>query len=378
MSIRTLECHFCTTFSCSHLTGLESFIGGVVRSATSHISRTSTRRPTVFHNSAKMQLTTLLSLTTLLGSSTAWNTDVHNQIGFMAEKFLSHDTQKIISKILDPTYSNSIGRAAAWADSYRKTPEGTYTSQWHYIDSLDTPPAVCNTYYNRDCTKGGCIVSAIANQSVILRDCIDRAKKNKISNGNDYQCANALKFVVHFVSDLAQPLHTSNLGLGGNDFKVSYNGLTNNSVLHSIWDGAIIYTAANKTSFSNQSIDPFFLAQTERIRRDTFFTPTSEWITCTDPSTPVKCAMEWAIDANQWNCDYVYSQNYYAADLATSGYFAGAKPIVEIQTSKAALRLATFLNRLVDGKYDKEREVILRINPAWRDLYPGRTLVLEH
>lgn len=197
---------------------------------------------------------------------------------------------------------------------------------------------------------------------------MDRAKKNKISNGNDYHCANALKFVTHFVSDLAQPLHTSNLGAGGNEFKVSYNGQTNNSVLHSIWDGAIIYYSANKTSFSNQTIDPYFNSLTERIRKDVFFTPTEEWISCTDPATPIKCAMEWAVDSNQWNCDYVYSQNFYATDLSTSGYFAGAKPIVEVQMSKAALRLATFLNAIVEGRYDKEREVILRVNPAWREL----------
>ena len=78
--------------------------------------------------------------------------------------------------------------------------------------------------------------------------------------------------------------------------------------------------------------------------------------------------MEWAVDSNIWNCDYVYSQDFSAPDLKTSGSFAGAYPIVEIQMSKAAYRLATWLNALVDGRYDKEREVILRVNPAWREL----------
>lgn len=312
-----------------------------------------------------MQLTSLLLLASTSVVS-AWNTDVHNQIGFMAEKFLSHDTTKIIQKILEPTYTGSIGRAAAWADSYRRLPEGAYTYQWHWIDSLDTPPAICNTYYNRDCTKGGCIVSAIANQSVILRDCIVRAKKGKLNNGTDLSCSYALKFVTHFVSDLAQPLHTSNLGEGGNAFNVTYGG--KKSVLHSIWDGAIIYARANATSFSNQTIAPYFSGLADRIKQDTFFIPTSQWISCSDPATPVQCAMEWAVDANQWNCDYIYSQNFNATDLLTSGYFEGAYPIVEIQMSKAALRLATFLNNLVEARYDKDREVLLRVNPAWREL----------
>jgi hypothetical protein len=328
-----------------------------------------------------MQFKILAIGSTILASATAWNTDVHNQIGFMAETFLTPETTFIIKQLLEPAYDGSIGRAAAWADSYRKLAEGAFSYQWHWIDSLDTvssfhyniespakifqPPAVCNTYYNRDCTKGGCIVSAIANQSMILRDCIKDVRHNKITAGQNITCSNALKWVVHFVSDLAQPLHTSNLGEGGNAFNVSFGGKTNNSVLHSIWDGAIIYSRANKTSFSNMTIDPFFTALTKRIRADNFFTPTQKWLQCSDPSTPVDCALNWASDSNIWNCDYVYSQNFSAPNLLTSGYFTGAYPIVEIQTSKAALRLATWLNKLVAGRYDKDREVILRTNPAW-------------
>lgn len=315
-----------------------------------------------------MLLLNLLAASLFLVGANSWNTDVHNQIGFMAESFLDRDTSRVIENILEPQYEGSIGRAAAWADGYRKEPGGAYTYQWHWIDSLDTPPSVCNTYYNRDCTKGGCIVSAIANQSMILRDCIRSAKSNKLKHGENLTCSYALKFVTHFTSDLAQPLHTSNLGAGGNTFNVSFGGKTNNSVLHSIWDGAIIYSRANKTSFSNMTIDPYFSALTQRIKKDSFFTPTAKWLTCTDPATPVTCAMEWAADSNIWNCDYIYSQDFAKPDLKTSGYFEGAYPIVEIQMSKAALRLATWLNELVNERYDGERDVILRVNPAWKEL----------
>ena len=315
-----------------------------------------------------MQLLSILASTALIATASAFNTDVHNQIGFMAEKLLTHETANILGRILEPEYTKSIGRAAAWADSYRKTTEGAYTYQWHWIDSLDTPPAVCNTYFNRDCTKGGCIVSAIANQSMILRDCIRQAKAHKLDNGANVTCSYALKFVTHFTSDLAQPLHTSNLGEGGNAFSVSYGGKTNNSVLHSIWDGAIIYSRSNKTSFSNQTIDPYFEGLVKRIKDDDFFEPTAKWTSCTDPATPVACAMEWAADSNLWNCDYVYSQDFTKPDLQKSGYFEGAYPIVELQISKAALRLATWLNNLVEEKYDKKREVLLRVNPAWKEL----------
>lgn len=132
-----------------------------------------------------------------------------------------------------------------------------------------------------------------------------------------------------------------------------------------MWDGNIIYSDAGVTKFSTASIDPFMTGLVTRIQQDTFFEPTAEWIACTDPSTPLECALEWARDTNSWTCDYVYSQIFNGTDLLTSGYAKGAYPIVEIQVSKAALRLATWLNNLVAGNYKTNRQVILQTNPSW-------------
>jgi S1/P1 Nuclease len=119
------------------------------------------------------------------------------------------------------------------------------------------------------------------------------------------------------------------------------------------------------TGFSNSTISPFFSSLRSRIIADTFFQPAAEWLSCIDPSTPTKCAMEWARDANGWTCDYVYSQIFNGTNLLTSGYAEAAYPIVELQVSKAALRLASWLNAIVAGDYNMDREVILRTNPSW-------------
>lgn len=60
----------------------------------------------------------------------------------MAEEFLSRDAAGIIKKILEPQYGGSIGKAAAWADGYRREPGGEYTYQWHWIDSLDVSRSI--------------------------------------------------------------------------------------------------------------------------------------------------------------------------------------------------------------------------------------------
>ena len=86
------------------------------------------------------------------------------------------------------------------------------------------------------------------------------------------------------------------------------------------------------------------------------------WLACSDPSTPKECATRWAKESNRWDCDYVYSRVRNDTDLGTDGYATGAVPIVELQISKAALRLGTWLNNLVLGeKYAQEGQEILEL-----------------
>lgn len=179
-----------------------------------------------------MRSQNLFSWCLQLAITVAWNTDVHNQIGFMAEKFLSPYTTSILQQILEPQYNGSIGRAAAWADSYAHKKEGAFSYQWHWIDANDNPPELCNLSYSRDCVKGGCIVSAITNQTEILWDCIDAAKSGNLSGGTNLTCSYALKWVSHFLGDITQPLHTSSIAAGGNLFNVTFgNHFTN---LHAV------------------------------------------------------------------------------------------------------------------------------------------------
>ncbi|KAM0335821.1 hypothetical protein ACHAQA_000871 [Verticillium albo-atrum] len=301
----------------------------------------------------------------LLGAFAApvlsWNTDIHQQIGYAAEKFLSPAAKAVLGEILEPESGASLGRIGAWADAHRGTPEGRHTTTWHWINPADQPPSFCNVHYNRDCTAGGCIVSALANETQILKSCIRSVKTGQLEGGTNTTCANAAKFITHFIMDIAQPMHVTGIARGGNDIPVRFDGVTTN--LHSIWDGRIVYSLAKVSSFSNATIQPFFSAMVDRIKADTYFSATRDWVSCTDPSTPLACPLEWARDANQWNCDYAFSQDTNATDLRTSGYAEGAWPIAEIQIAKAVLRIATWFNKLADCEF-KDREVVLDVWPA--------------
>lgn len=68
------------------------------------------------------------------------------------------------------------------------------------------------------------MVSAIANQTEILRGCIARAKSGRLANGSDLNCSYALKWIAHFFGDITQPLHASGLAAGGNGLPVTFDG----------------------------------------------------------------------------------------------------------------------------------------------------------
>jgi hypothetical protein len=142
----------------------------------------------------------------------------------MAETFFTPRTTTVLAKILEPQYNGSVGRAAAWADAYAHTSEGRFSYQWHWIDTHDDPPQSCHLEYSKDCAKGGCVVSAIANQTNILRLCIQDVKAGQLSGGTNLTCSYALKWVAHFLGDINQPLHASGRAAGGNFYNVTFGG----------------------------------------------------------------------------------------------------------------------------------------------------------
>lgn len=116
----------------------------------------------------------------------------------------------------------SLADIANWADEQR---EVRRSAQWHYVDVPISAPR----YDPRFCPPDGCIVSKIEDLRRVLQDPrASRAKKQQ-----------ALKFLVHFIQDVHQPLHVGDTGSrGGNTIQVRFFGLGTN--LHQVWDFRIM------------------------------------------------------------------------------------------------------------------------------------------
>jgi hypothetical protein len=165
-------------------------------------------------------------------------------VALIALKHLTPEARQFVQKLLtenpiDPKLSRYCGGASrdamadasTWADDVRGERRN---GPWHYID---IPRGSHRGPLEPYCGQEGCVTRAISEQLVILRDPrADAAKR-----------ADALRYVIHFVGDLHQPLHTiTNADEGGNCVPVKYFRRSvrehNHSFspnLHSLWDTAI-------------------------------------------------------------------------------------------------------------------------------------------
>jgi hypothetical protein len=178
----------------------------------------------------------------------AWGCEGHQTIALIAKQNLNPHALAMVNQILtdnaiDPTLdrfckpiaTDPIEDASTWADDYRRVhPE---TGGWHYID---IPRGAAKGTYVCDPVKG-CITLVLTEQLKVLQD----------STSNPAARADALRFIIHFVGDIHQPLHAStNNDRGGNCVPVTFFGqkpLETNQItatyelnLHGVWDVQLV------------------------------------------------------------------------------------------------------------------------------------------
>src|SRR5713226_6422667 len=177
-------------------------------------------------------------------SAQAWGCKGHQTLAYLAEKHLSPEAHKLVDALLsenpvDPelkrycgnTVKDAMADASTWPDDVRNQRKN---GPWHYID---IPRGAKRESIDEYCGDDGCVTKAITDITAVLRDGkADAAKR-----------AEALRYIIHFVGDLHQPLHaTTNADEGGNCVPVQFfrrkprehaHAYTPN--LHALWDTAI-------------------------------------------------------------------------------------------------------------------------------------------
>jgi hypothetical protein len=153
-------------------------------------------------------------------SASAWGTKGHRVVASIGEDRLTPEARREVTNLLDP--GTTLADISTWADEVRSGRPNS--GPWHYVN---IPRGASGYNAQRDCGRG-CVVSAIEQSLRLLQD----PTKGKAIRQE------ALKWVVHLVADLHQPLHAITDDRGGNDVPVRFFGLPSN--LHRVWDSEII------------------------------------------------------------------------------------------------------------------------------------------
>jgi hypothetical protein len=273
-----------------------------------------------------------LSLCCIAAPVRAWGDEGHEVIALIAEHYLEPAVRAKVNALL----AEPMDREASWADRYRDSDRNTtkehynQTGKWHYVDlELDAPDLMSACYGRPNLPKETEASRGPANDCIV--DKIDQFTA-ELSNSatNEQERRLALEFLLHFVADLHQPLHSSDdHDRGGNQKFVTAPGLATNN-LHRYWDVDFVARLGRSgTAVASQLIAD--ITETQR----------AQWSTGT--------AADWALETYAIAKRHTYgllpspdSPDHYTLSAA---YVDDATLVTREQLSKAGVRLATMLNR---------------------------------
>lgn len=254
----------------------------------------------------------------------AWGAEGHSIIAEIAQRRLEAPARASVEELLGS--GTSLASIASWADDERsREPQ---TARWHFVD---IPLARAEYDAARDCAPdpahGDCIVRELERLRSELACAPDAAARR-----------DALRYAVHFVGDVHQPLHTVGERKGGNEVAV-----------HGVMHGRTCRHACD-VAFDGGNLHALW--DTTLIRRTTWdwgsYVARLEEGPLRDPAVRAQAAdggpRAWAEQSHAvaqavWNERLVSAKG-----VLGDAYYDAVLPLLDRQLALAGLRLAAFLN----------------------------------
>ena len=234
----------------------------------------------------------------------AWDTTAHQAIASIAQSRLTPQARQIVERLLAQEPGSTLINITSYADEHRNSEN----MRWHYVNF---PFKTCHYQPQRDCPDDECVIARI-----------DRFNATLHSNASDADKLLALKFLVHLVGDIHQPLHAGfGRDKGGNRYQVQYQGEATN--LHALWD----YDMVQQFHLGSEQLAQKIL---------------SEYDVPQNAVTLEGGAALWA----EQSCNIVNSPGFYPPHKVPAAYLEKHAALAQLQIFKAGLRLAEMLNTL--------------------------------
>jgi hypothetical protein len=276
----------------------------------------------------------LLFALTCAPGAWAWGPQGHRTVGAIADRLLSGQARAEVALLLRgdvdesgaPTRRATLEAVSVWADEMRGT--AAAPPAWHY-DDVPICGSAAKQHY---CADGQCNTEQLKRLIGVLAD-----PRAAVRERNE-----ALKWVVHLVGDIHQPLHAAdNADRGGNRVQVALAGVRTRGreSLHRAWDADLVQLALRTRGHQRPPADIEALAIEAR-----------SLLAAAGEGTPES----WAFESNNLARNVAYRYAGFACDSAPGGivvldaaYQQEALPIVRERLLLAGARLAALLNRIL-------------------------------
>ena len=144
---------------------------------------------------------------------------MHGYLGKITDNYLVRYEPELYNKVIAVFEGQSISSISSWADKIKRNSKYIWTKNLHFIDILECH----NQKYNKDIIDKYCNNHCIVS---VLQDFTNSIKYNfnydyVINEDTKLTNVELLKFLVHFIQDVSQPMHLLGYDRGGNSFKVN-------------------------------------------------------------------------------------------------------------------------------------------------------------
>ncbi|KGE04277.1 S1/P1 nuclease [Pseudohaliea rubra] len=255
----------------------------------------------------RLRYTAGVILSLLALPALAWGPQGHRVAGAITEARLSPAATAAVRGILG---DEPLAVASTWADRKRSDPVPFWQRQagaWHYVN---VPPGAAR-YDPRRAPAGGDAYTALAQFHRELADPATLPARRAL----------ALRFALHIIQDLHQPLHVGGRDdRGGNGFAVTVNGRRSN--LHRLWDSGLLASARKSDGRLQARLEARYAAELDDAWREA------------DPAV-------WIAESLALS-----RQSYPATQRIDPGYFERFRPAAERRVAQAGARGAAWLNAL--------------------------------
>lgn len=233
-----------------------------------------------------------------------WGQIGHRVVGKVAENHLTDKAKANIKLLLG---YETLADVSTWMDDIKSDKEYDHTHDWHWVTIPEG-----QTYSQTELNPHGDAVECINRMITIL----------KTETAPFEEKRDALKYLVHLVGDLHQPLHVGKGDdKGGNDVKVKWFYQSSN--LHRVWDSEMIESKQYSYTELATKVNHADAAQVAAWQKGS--------------------VSNWAEEAMTFR-----KQVYNTGDIEKMGYRYMYEnwDLVQTQLEKAGVRLAGILNEI--------------------------------